>query len=102
MRRVMFSLVLTALAAAAMPAGAMVEATAPADAPAETAPPEAKTKLAKDDPNRIVCVREHVVGSNRPQKICMTVAERDRMRDASARLLSEQRGATAPREGVGR
>jgi len=98
MRRVMFALALTALAAAAMPAGAAGDAGAPAD----TAPAAAKPKPAKDDPDRIVCVREHVVGSNRPQKVCMTVAERDRMRDASARLLSEQRGATAPREGVGR
>lgn len=95
MRRVMFALALTALAAAAMPAGAVVDAGAPAD----TAPATAKPKPAKDDPDRIVCVRQHVVGSNRPQKICMTVAERDRMRDAAARMLTEQRGATPPLEG---
>ena len=95
MRRVMFALALTALAAAAMPAGAVVDSTTPAD----TAPAAAKPKPARDDPDRIVCVREHVVGSNRPQKVCMTVAERDRMRDAAARMLTEQRGATPPLEG---
>lgn len=102
MRSVMFALALTALAAAAVPAGAAVESTTPSEAPAETAPPSPKAKPAKDDPDRIVCVRERVLGSNRPHKVCMTVAERDRMRDAAARLLQEQRGATAPREGVGR
>ena len=104
MRRVLLSLVVTALVTAALPAGAAGDpAAAPATAtPAEAPPPAPKPKPAKDDPDRIVCVREHVVGSNRPQKVCMTVVERDRMREAAARLLSEQRGATAPREGVGR
>ena len=104
MRRVLFSLVVTALVTAALPAGAAGEPEAPptVEAPAEAPPPAPKPKPDKDDPDRIVCVREHVVGSNRPQKVCMTVVERDRMREAAARLLSEQRGATAPREGVGR
>ena len=104
MRRVLLSLAVTALVATALPAGAAVEPeAAPAvEAPAKAPPPAPAPKPAKDDPDRIVCVREHVVGSNRPQKVCMTVVERDRMREAAARLLSEQRGATAPREGVGR
>ena len=46
-------------------------------------------------------MRQHVVGSNRPQKVCMTVAERDRLRDATARLLSDQRGGSAPPAGPG-
>lgn len=35
--------------------------------------------------DRVVCRREHVVGSNRPQRVCLTVREwehaRDRARD---------------------
>ncbi len=103
MRRVILSLAVTALVAAALPAGAAGEpAAAPAvAAPAEAPPPAPKPKPAKDDPDRIVCVRQHVVGSNRPQKVCMTVAERDRLRDATARMLSDQRGASAPPAGPG-
>ena len=91
----------TAFAVLAMPAAA-VESTAPGEAPAETAPPAPKAKPSKDDPDRIVCVRERVLGSNRPHKVCMTVAERDRMRDAARRLLTEQRGATEPLTAGGR
>lgn len=57
--------------------------------PSPTAPaapaPAAKPKVDMNDPNRIVCTREHVVGSNRPQKICMTVAERQRLKDQADR-----------------
>jgi hypothetical protein len=103
MRRVLLSLAVTALVAAALPAGAAAEPEAPptVEAPAEAPPPAPKPKPAKDDPDRIVCVRQHVVGSNRPQKVCMTVAERDRLRDATARLLSDQRGGSAPPAGPG-
>jgi len=103
MRRVLFFLAMTALVATALPAGAGAEPEAPptAEAPAEAPPPAPKAKPAKDDPDRIVCVRQHVVGSNRPQKVCMTVAERDRLRDATARLLSDQRGGSAPPAGPG-
>jgi hypothetical protein len=101
MRRVLFSLAVTALVATALPAGAAAEPETPptVEAPAEAPPPAPKP--AKDDPDRIVCVRQHVVGSNRPQKVCMTVAERDRLRDATARLLSDQRGGSAPPAGPG-
>lgn len=33
--------------------------------------------------NRLICRREVAVGSNRPQRICMTLAERDRLRQAA-------------------
>ena len=106
MLRVVFSLAVTALVATALPCGAAAEPETPpaVETPAEAPPPapKPKPKPAKDEPDRLVCVREYVVGSNRPQKVCMTVVERDRMREAAARLLSEQRGATALREGVGR
>lgn len=106
MRRVLLSLAVTALVASALPAVAAGEPapaveTPVAEAPAEAPPPAPKAKPAKDDPNRIVCVRQHVVGSNRPQKVCMTVAERDRLRDATARMLTDQRGGSAPPAGPG-
>lgn len=103
MRRVVFSLAVTALVATALPAGAAAEPETPpaVKAPAEVPPPAPAPRPAKDDPDRIVCVRQHVVGSNRPQKVCMTAAERDRLRDATARLLSDQRGGSAPPGGPG-
>jgi len=48
------------------------EATAPTEA-AAAAP--MKLAAGKDD-DRVICVREYVVGSKRPQKVCMTNAER--------------------------
>jgi hypothetical protein len=63
----------------ASPALAQTGATAP------LADPAAKKK-AFDDPDRIVCTREHVVGSNRPQKVCMTVAQRQRLKDQADKL----------------
>ncbi|HYE45113.1 MAG TPA: hypothetical protein VEA44_04990 [Caulobacter sp.] len=44
-----------------------------------------------DDPNRIVCKREHVVGSNRPQKVCMTAGERQRLKDQADQLTDPGR-----------
>lgn len=37
----------------------------------------------RDDPSRLVCQSEPVVGTNRRRRICMTVAERDERRAAS-------------------
>lgn len=59
------------------------------DAPATT--PKTPAKPGKDDPNRVVCTREHVVGSNRPVKVCMTVAQRAAMKDAADRTLDPTR-----------
>ncbi|MDQ0462474.1 hypothetical protein QO010_000222 [Caulobacter ginsengisoli] len=58
---------------------------ASADQPSPGAPSAPAVKPDKNDPNRIVCTREHVVGSNRPRKICMTVAERQRLKDQADR-----------------
>ncbi|MBP7704636.1 MAG: hypothetical protein KA105_05065 [Caulobacter sp.] len=63
----------------------------------EVAAPSAVSKPKsdkKDDPNRMVCTREHVVGSNRPTKVCMTVAERERMRDLATERLRSGKGST--------
>lgn len=83
MRRIVLSV--------ALAAGLAVSAPAFATDPAAPAPAAKPAKPSKDDPNRIVCTREHVVGSNRPEKVCMTVAERDRAKDAAARTLDESR-----------
>lgn len=64
----------------------LAQTTAPTPAKAEDA-----AKKEKDDPNRIVCKREHVVGSNRPQKVCMTAAERERLKDQSDRMTDNGR-----------
>ncbi len=80
-------------------AALMLAGAGPAFSNEPATAPEAKSAKAdkptkEEDPNRVVCTREHVVGSNRPQKVCMTVAERQRLKDAAARSLdsSQRRG----------
>lgn len=71
--------------------------TAPASAFAaasSTSTPSAPAKPALDDPDRIVCVRQRVVGSNRPKKVCMTVAQREAYRDQTRRTMDESRRST--------
>ncbi len=81
----MRSVVLIAVAAASLLTASTVWADQPTPSPTAPATPGAKPKVDMNDPNRIVCTREHVVGSNRPQKICMTVAERQRLKDQADR-----------------
>lgn len=87
MRRVLLATTLIASLAAAAP----VFAEPTTDATSGTTPADGKpakpAKAGAGDPNRMVCTREHVVGSNRPEKVCMTVAERERIRDASQRAI---------------
>lgn len=71
---------------------------APVDKPAAPAPVKPAKKAGLDDPNRIVCKREHVVGSNRPQKVCMTAAERDRLKDQSDQLTDPGRRSAGTAE----
>ncbi|MDP3800960.1 hypothetical protein [Brevundimonas sp.] len=55
--------------------------TAPdAAAPAAAAP-------ATDPGDRVVCRREHVLGSNRRERICMTVRQRAQLEDQSRQQL---------------
>ena len=70
------------------PPSSEAQATAPAAAPA--AEPE----------DRIVCHREHVVGSNRRQRVCMTVSERARIRDQSQDELRRASPGTAAAESL--
>jgi|GEM_PF-1323075 len=107
------ALIAAALLAVASPTLAQSDATSQAPAASETPAPAAAPvaavptqpkKVTMDDPNRVVCTREHVVGSNRKQKVCMTVAERQRQKDNADRVLDEGRrrqggGESAP--GVG-
>ena len=53
-----------------------------------------KAKKKMDDPDRIVCTREHVVGSNRPRKVCLTVAERARLKDQAERMANRRTAGT--------
>lgn len=62
------------------------QAATPSQAPATTTlPPVSVTGAAPaaDPADRIVCRREHVMGSNRPQRVCMTVRQRDLEREQS-------------------
>ena len=89
MRRLFAILALNAGLVAVAPAA---PACAAAPAPAPTPPPApAPAKPAAEDPNRVVCTREHVVGSNRPVKVCMTVAQRDALKDSASRTLDPTR-----------
>jgi hypothetical protein len=58
-------------------------------APAKEQKAEAGKKA--EDPNRMVCTREHVVGSNRPQKVCLTVAQRQQLKDEADRTMDPSR-----------
>jgi hypothetical protein len=88
MRRVAVLAIATALLSIAGAPAFAADAQSPADAP--TAKPAKKM----DDPSRVICTREHVVGSNRPQKVCMTVAQREELRDAARRTMDDSRKGT--------
>ena len=62
-------------------AAAALLAASCATAPAE----DENMQLA--DKDRVVCERERSVGSNRPQKVCMTVAEREMLRQRSQTMV---------------
>ena len=47
-----------------------------------------KTKKA-NDPNRVICTREHRVGSNKPRVRCATVREREELRIKSRQLADD-------------
>lgn len=49
----------------------------------QTAEETAAAREREERMNEIVCRREHVVGSNRPQRICQTRREWERLREDS-------------------
>jgi hypothetical protein len=59
----------------------------------------------KMDPDRIVCSRERVTGSRKLRMVCMTIAQREAIRDAARRELDEGRrtlGPLTPTPGAGK
>lgn len=86
MRRLSFALAAAVAVSALAPVALAREA-----APAPSAPATAPAAPAKDDPNRMICTREHVVGSNRAKKVCLTAAQRDELRDQARRNMDEGR-----------
>jgi len=79
MHLLFFALALSVQQAPQTPPAEASAPVAPVAAAAETPPP------AEDPEERIVCRREHVVGSNRRQQVCMTVRQRSELRDESRR-----------------
>ena len=77
----MYSL-LVAVALSGFQTPAEPSASAPPP-PSEAPAPAAAAAPAPEPEDRIVCHREHIVGSNRRQRVCMTVSERARIRDQS-------------------
>ncbi|HZW15461.1 MAG TPA: hypothetical protein VFF66_04310 [Brevundimonas sp.] len=74
-----FALALSVQQAPQTPSAQPSTAAAPNTAAAQTEAP------AEDPEERVVCRREHVVGSNRRQQVCMTVRQRAQLRDESRR-----------------
>jgi hypothetical protein len=95
MKHLLFSLLVLGLATPALaqtqpgpaepsPADGTVVSPVQVDKPR---PPEPVTVDPMKDPKRIVCKREHVVGSNRPQKTCMSAQRRQELKDQADRVL---------------
>lgn len=76
-----------------------VEPAQAAPAPQTAAPATAPATPGEPDPNRQICRREHVVGSNRPQRTCMTARQWAVLRDAS-REQTERMTRERPNEGM--
>ena len=74
--------------------------TAPPQAPVTQLPdvratgatPATATAGEADDQDRVICRRERVLGSNRPQRVCMTRREWSRASDTTQEELRNVRG----------
>jgi hypothetical protein len=75
---------------------APMQATPEAPAATQARPP------ADDPDDRVVCRRERVLGSNRPQRICMTRQQWEAASDTSQEQLRKMRpgGEELPRSGM--
>jgi hypothetical protein len=102
MKRLLFSLLVLGLATPALAQTGPATTVSPVDIdkPQEPKPTvvEGVKKGSLNDPDRIVCKREHVVGSNRPQKVCMTVAQRELLKDQADQLSDPGRRTAGTRE----
>jgi hypothetical protein len=94
----MYSL-LVALALSGFQTPAEPSASAPAP-PSEAPAAAAAAAPAPEPEDRIVCHREHIVGSNRRQRVCMTVSERARIRDQSQDELRRASPGTGAAESL--
>lgn len=54
------------------------------------------TPNASEDDQRLVCRTQAVVGTNRRQRVCMTVAQRNEQRAASLNIRDRLEGAVNP------
>ncbi len=52
----------------------------------QAAQPAQQATATQEDPQRLVCRTESVVGSNRRRRVCLTAAERDAMRNHSREI----------------
>ncbi|HRH20696.1 MAG TPA: hypothetical protein PLE81_08680 [Brevundimonas sp.] len=95
-----FSAVAFALVLAQQPAPAAQQPSQPSN-PVTQAEAEEEARL-----NEVVCRREHVVGSNRPQRICQTRRQWNALRDRSLEDMNGSRNRTVeshlPTAGAGR
>jgi len=92
----MMHLLLFVLALSAAPAPQVPPATAP-DASQATAGTQAAATPApdaEDSEDRVVCRRERIVGSNRPQRTCMTRRQWQAAADATKENLRDLRPNT--------
>lgn len=76
-----------------------VQAGAQAQAAQTEAEREAAEREAEE--NEIVCRREHVVGTNRPQRICQTRQQWERLSDSSRQAMRDDRFQTGQGRGAG-
>ena len=47
--------------------------------------------LARAEPDKMICTREHVVGSHRPEKVCLTARQRLELAERSKEQLEQVR-----------
>ena len=73
---------LSLVVAAALFTGAQEQLREPDQA--ERSADAAAARQAEDE--RVICRRERVLGSNRPQRVCMTRRERTELRDAARNI----------------
>lgn len=86
---------LAIVAGLAIPPVALADQAASPPGKVATAAPTAKM-----DPDRIVCARERVTGSRKLRIVCMTVGEREAIRDTARRELDEGRRTLGPISGT--
>lgn len=95
--------VLTAVSAASVLLAVGCTSAPESGQPMKLASAAGAKAAAPGDPNRMVCRKERVVGSNRPEKICMTAAEWQGITERSQEDLTRLQGepGTTPANSAG-